>query len=165
MATETKDLFDLPSLSELGGCIFGRGVNRNGYSQIYSKGKQVAHHRLVYEQHYGEIPKGFHVDHICHNVAVKHGMCRGQRNCVHRSCINPNHLRALSPKDNQLSGLRGLRNRPFCGNGHPLNDETIGVRKRKNGTTGDYCKECHRNSTYKAMQTFRKKLKAQKEGE
>lgn len=149
----------LPTLAELGGCIFGRGISKNGYSQIYHKGKQVPHHRLIWEQMHGPIPKGMHIDHICHNVAVAHDMCGGQRNCVHRSCINPAHLRMLTPTENQLEGLRGLRNRVKCGNGHVLAEVGIVVRKRSDGKTGDRCKECYLSTARKSQAAYRARKK------
>lgn len=150
----------LPSLAELGGCIFGKQITKNGYSQIFHKGKQQAHHRVIFENLFGPIPKGMHIDHICHNVAVANGMCLGERNCIHRSCINPNHLRMLTPRENQLEGLRGLKNRVKCTNGHDLTiDGAIEVRNRPNGKTGQVCRECRLVNSRNAQSRFRARKK------
>ena len=148
----------LPTLAELGGCIFTKPTNMHGYGAKMHKGVLKKAHRLVWEQHYGEIPKGMHIDHICHNVAVANEMCLGQDSCIHRSCINIKHLRILTPSENQLEGLAGLRNRKICTNGHDLTVEgAIETRNRPNGLTGQLCKECRLENGRKAQARYRAK--------
>ena len=62
-------------------------------------------HRLAYEIAGGEIPEGHHIDHRCHN----------------RRCVRPEHLRAVTPSQNNQnyagarsdsgSGARGVSRR------------------------------------------------------
>lgn len=69
-----------------------------GYGRL---GKRPAY-RIAYELLVGPIPDGMHLDHICHNP----------------SCVNPDHLRPTTPKQNQenhsgarkdsKSGVRGV---------------------------------------------------------
>jgi len=145
----------LPTFAELGGCIFTRPTNKHGYGAVYYKGKQRKAHRVAWEKVNGPIPEGMHLDHICHNVAIAHGMCLGEAGCIHRSCVSPNHLQVVTPRENQLNGLRGLTNRTHCKNGHSLTPDNIITRDR-NGKPGQLCRECQlingRNSTrrYKA---------------
>lgn len=39
-------------------------INKSGYRIISINGVQVYEHRYIWEQNYGEIPKGYHIHHI-----------------------------------------------------------------------------------------------------
>ncbi|MFE4229150.1 HNH endonuclease [Arthrobacter sp. NPDC056886] len=94
-------------------CWNWTGKPRNsGYGFLYmlppggTKKKQYQAHRLSYELAKGPIPEGMSIDHICHN----------------RMCVNPDHLRPVTHKQNHenrkgassasRSGVRGVRWRP-----------------------------------------------------
>lgn len=79
--------------------------NRSGYGVIGiggSKGRNYLTHRWAWMQLIGEIPEGMQLDHICHNHA----------------CLNPEHLRLVTSKQNHehkkgaqvnsTSGIRGV---------------------------------------------------------
>lgn len=77
--------------------------NNKGYGQFSSKTlRSTLAHRIAYELNVGPIPNGLVIDHICHN----------------RGCVNPAHLRPVSPKQNNenrsgpqknsQSGVRGV---------------------------------------------------------
>lgn len=71
-----------------GGCFVcvSHKVNQDGYFRKRWKGAVEMFHRFIYRAHFGEIPAGFEVDHICRN----------------RACCNPGHLRALSKADHLI---------------------------------------------------------------
>ena len=84
------------------GCWHWLGsINDSGYGVLGVGRRIVRAHRLSWEIHCGSIPDGMQVDHICRN----------------RECINPDHLRLASPKQNSehtdarsgsLSRFRGV---------------------------------------------------------
>ena len=59
-----------------------------GYPRVNVGGRFYAAHRLFYEQHKGPIPDGLHLDHLC-RVPM---------------CVNPDHLEAVTPKENLRRG-------------------------------------------------------------
>lgn len=74
-----------------------------GYGMFYSGGRsQRRAHRISWTLLVGPIPDGMVIDHICHN----------------KGCVNPDHLRACTQKQNQenrtgpqprsKSGVRGV---------------------------------------------------------
>jgi hypothetical protein len=152
----------LPSLKELGGCIFAPATAAHGYANGKYKGKQMVAHRAIWLELYGEIPKGMVIDHVCHSVAVREDMCRGGDKCIHRSCVNPKHLELVTHDENMKRSFAKLRNRKTCGNGHPTTEENIGVKTNRNRGkefVHEYCIPCFKISSKKAndRQTERKR--------
>jgi hypothetical protein len=84
------------------GCwIWNRCFMSAGYGILNQGGTQQLAHRLSHEIHIGPIPRGFVVDHKCHQPA----------------CVNPGHLQAVTRKQNSenmilssanSSGVRGV---------------------------------------------------------
>jgi len=66
---------------------------KQGYHRVMYKTKQTRAHRLSYLLTKGDIKKGFVVMHLCDN----------------RSCINPNHLKAGTKKDNTQDMIKKNR--------------------------------------------------------
>lgn len=110
-------------------------VNSWGYGSFSFKGRMMLAHRFSYEHFKEEIPTKMVVDHICRNTI----------------CVNPEHLRVLSPKENTLIGqgapAQNAR-KTHCDNGHEFSPENTYIRPDGYRT----CKICHRDALRRARQ-------------
>lgn len=79
-------------------------IDKFGYARINKNRKPLKIHRLIYEQHNGQIPRGLVVMHKCDN----------------RSCINIEHLKLGTQKDNILDMMRKGRDVHPKGVGHGM---------------------------------------------
>ncbi|GAA3330608.1 HNH endonuclease [Curtobacterium albidum] len=88
---------------ETDGCwLWTASVNNEGYGKFTQHGVKHYAHRFSYAALVGPIPEGMFVDHIC----------------FQRNCVNPAHLRLVTPKQNSehrekaqansKSGVRGV---------------------------------------------------------
>lgn len=94
---ENKKKLDFDADSN--GCfnITSHFKDKDGYGKLYLNNKHQRAHRVVYEQMFGEIPKGLVVRHKCDNP----------------SCVNPEHLELGTNQDNIKDKVR--RNRTAKG--------------------------------------------------
>jgi hypothetical protein len=112
----------------MSGCwLWTDRLERNGYARI-AVGKprrRFLAHRLAYEA-IEPIPAGLHIDHLCRV----------------RSCVNPAHLEAVTPRTNVLRGV-GITAanvvKTECDNGHTFDD----VNTRFKGSHRS-CRICRR---------------------
>lgn len=80
------------------GCWTWTGAKiKKGYGTFYDGTKVVRAHRWAYTQFVGPIPEGLVIDHTCHTAD---SACTGGDLCSHRSCVNPEHLQAITGKRN-----------------------------------------------------------------
>lgn len=96
---------------------FTGAVDAAGYGRFKADGENFAH-RFSYQFFVGDIPEGYHVDHLC----------------GWRTCVNPLHLEAVPPSENLR---RRDENRTHCVNGHAFTDENT-----HQSINGRVCKTC-----------------------
>lgn len=91
------------AVDSINGCWVWQGhTYANGYGAIKVFGKMGLCHRLSYELHKGQIPEGMEILHSCDN----------------RLCINPDHLRAGTHRENMSDAVD--RSRMRKGDNHPM---------------------------------------------
>lgn len=64
-------------------------------------------HRAAYTFIHGPIPEGKVLDHVCHDPET----CPGGVGCLHRRCVNPYHLKAVTRKENSSSSRKSAGTR------------------------------------------------------
>ncbi len=74
------------------GCWFWLGALSRGYGSL----KNARAHRVAYEMTIGPIPEGLVIDHLCRVT----------------SCVNPDHLEAVTQAENVRRGLTCFRLSP-----------------------------------------------------
>jgi HNH endonuclease len=111
------------------GCWEWRGkVNRGGYGRICvsrAAGDQQVH-RIAYETFIGPIPDGMEIDHKCRN----------------RKCCNPDHLEAVTPRENQRRSTSPIAKNmatTHCKGGHALAGDNLYLHRGRR-----QCRECQR---------------------
>ena len=101
-----RRLVEIDTLSS--GCWLWPGQVLKGYGIIWegpilaaaAEGrarKKTRAHRVSYELFNGPIPEGMEIDHVCH---TNDDDCPAGDACLHRRCVNPDHLEAVSHMEN-----------------------------------------------------------------
>lgn len=112
---------------------------KDGYGKFQpSPGKpKVMAHRWSYEAHVGAIPDGYQIDHKCHTDDEG---CPGGPDCIHRRCVNPAHLEAVTASENTMRQRHYERSKTECPRGHPYEGDNLIV-----GSDGRRrCRTCDR---------------------
>lgn len=115
------DRFAAKTRVSASGCIeWVGGTNGAGYGQFFvrwenGKNVKMLSHRWAYEQRFGEIPEGLHLDHLCRNPI----------------CVNPEHLEPVTQRENTRRGMGPSAvhaKKTHCIHGHELSGDNLMVR-------------------------------------
>lgn len=112
-------------------------LHPTGYGRFGIKNRIYKAHRVAYEAVRGPIAPGLCIDHVCHN---RDSACGGAWGCLHRRCVNPAHLEAVSIVENVMRGQSFFARQAratHCRNGHPFDADNTYVTKQ-----GRHCKTC-----------------------
>lgn len=98
-------------------------------------------HRVAYQMFVGAIPAGATLDHLCHTNSD----CAGGDTCLHRACVNPEHLEPVTVAENVLRGRSfAARNasRTHCDKGHAFTPENTRISMRNGKMRQRVCRSC-----------------------
>ena len=123
----------IETIPESGCWVWSGRLTTPGYATYYLEGQYMNIHRYAYELWKGPIPEGLTIDHLCRV----------------RCCVNPDHLEAVSHRENLLRGESpSARNhqKTHCFRGHLFDD--VNTRFNKRGSRD--CRQCDRDDHNRA---------------
>ena len=131
------------------GCLVWTGsTNGGGYGQVMINWRAKRVHRVVWEMVRGPIPEGMVLDHVCRV----------------RSCVNPDHLRIVTPRENAVTNSTGFAATnaqktecPRCFGAYAVSNAVAKF--------GRYCPECKKTSNNRTLRERTRKLRAARASE
>lgn len=141
------------ALPDEGGCMeWTAGKNNHGYGLFHLGGVKHYAHRVAWALENGPIPPGMVLDHVV---------------CRNKACVNPEHLRVCTQRDNNMAPDGGTRKlaeaqstKTHCPQGHEYTAEnTYHAPPSKRNPNGQrMCRTCRREQARAHYQ--RKRLAA-----
>lgn len=126
------------------GCWLWCGaMAKGGYGSFWWNGKSVSAHRASYVLHYGEVPDGLEIDHLCKQ----------------RKCCNPLHLEAVTHEENCRRSLSANRRKTHCPKGHRYTPENTMLSPHPAGHISRKCRTCHNARNSKKKRKLRSRAK------
>jgi len=102
-------------------------LETTGYGRVWWNGREESAHRVAYVLRHGQIPDQLVIDHVCNT----------------RSCVNPDHLRAVTHRENNArssspSAINAIKT--HCKWGHEFTPENIYVPPKN--PKSRHCRRC-----------------------
>lgn len=101
--------------------VWTQGMFREGYGCFTFGGKAFRAHRVLWAWENGYDPIR-PLDHLCHDRET----CAGGWTCPHRVCVNPDHLKEVTQRDNVIRGTgpsAANAAKTHCDHGHEFTPE------------------------------------------